>query len=71
MLKTDLQIIDTHVHLDMNVFDKDCFDVISRAKNAHITNIIDVGKACEKLSARTVYHHHRVLSQSLKFLDYR
>jgi integrase len=25
------------------------------------------GKACEKLSARTVHHHHRVLSQSLKF----
>ncbi|GAI24133.1 unnamed protein product, partial [marine sediment metagenome] len=25
------------------------------------------GKACERLSARTVHHHHRVLSQSLKF----
>jgi len=25
------------------------------------------GKACESLSARTVHHHHRVLSQSLKF----
>ncbi|MBI4188305.1 MAG: site-specific integrase [Chloroflexi bacterium] len=25
------------------------------------------GKACEKLSARTVHHHHRVLSQSLKY----
>ena len=25
------------------------------------------GKACEKLSARTVHHQHRVLSQSLKF----
>jgi len=25
------------------------------------------GKACELLSARTVHHHHRVLSQSLKF----
>ncbi len=25
------------------------------------------GKACDKLSARTVHHHHRVLSQSLKY----
>jgi integrase len=25
------------------------------------------GKACERLSARTVHHHHRVLSQSLKY----
>jgi len=25
------------------------------------------GKACEKLSPRTVHHHHRVLSQSLKY----
>ena len=25
------------------------------------------GKACEKLSNRTVHHHHRVLSQSLKY----
>ena len=25
------------------------------------------GKACQRLSARTVHHHHRVLSQSLKF----
>ncbi len=25
------------------------------------------GKACETLSARTVHHHHRVLSQSLKY----
>jgi len=25
------------------------------------------GKACEKLSARTVHHQHRVLSQSLKY----
>jgi len=25
------------------------------------------GKACEKLSSRTVHHHHRVLSQSLKY----
>jgi integrase len=25
------------------------------------------GKVCERLSARTVHHHHRVLSQSLKF----
>jgi len=25
------------------------------------------GKTCEKLSARTVHHHHRVLSQSLKY----
>jgi integrase len=25
------------------------------------------GKACESLSARTVHHHHRVLSQSLKY----
>lgn len=25
------------------------------------------GKACEKLSARTVHHHHRVLSESLKY----
>ncbi|MBM4450445.1 MAG: site-specific integrase, partial [Chloroflexi bacterium] len=25
------------------------------------------GRACERLSARTVHHHHRVLSQSLKF----
>ncbi|MFC1988052.1 tyrosine recombinase XerC [Chloroflexota bacterium] len=25
------------------------------------------GKACEMLSARTVHHHHRVLSQSLKY----
>jgi len=25
------------------------------------------GTACQRLSARTVYHHHRVLSQSLKF----
>jgi integrase len=25
------------------------------------------GKACEKLSARTVHHHHRVLSQSLNY----
>ncbi len=25
------------------------------------------GKSCERLSARTVHHHHRVLSQSLKF----
>jgi integrase len=25
------------------------------------------GQACEKLSARTVHHHHRVLSQSLKY----
>jgi integrase len=25
------------------------------------------GEACERLSARTVYHHHRVLSQSLKY----
>ena len=25
------------------------------------------GKACERLSARTVHHQHRVLSQSLKF----
>ena len=25
------------------------------------------GKACEKLSTRTVHHQHRVLSQSLKF----
>jgi integrase len=25
------------------------------------------GKACERLSARTVHHYHRVLSQSLKF----
>ena len=25
------------------------------------------GKACEKLSTRTVHHHHRVLSQSLKY----
>ncbi len=25
------------------------------------------GKACERLSPRTVHHHHRVLSQSLKF----
>jgi len=25
------------------------------------------GKACEKLSARTVHHHHRVLSQALKW----
>ncbi|MFC1984683.1 tyrosine-type recombinase/integrase [Chloroflexota bacterium] len=25
------------------------------------------GKACEKLSARTIHHHHRVLSQSLKY----
>ena len=25
------------------------------------------GKACEQLSSRTVHHHHRVLSQSLKY----
>jgi len=25
------------------------------------------GKACERLSSRTVHHHHRVLSQSLKY----
>ncbi len=25
------------------------------------------GKACERLSPRTVHHHHRVLSQSLKY----
>jgi len=25
------------------------------------------GKACEKLSARSVHHHHRLLSQSLKY----
>ena len=25
------------------------------------------GQACEHLSSRTVYHHHRVLSQSLKY----
>jgi integrase len=25
------------------------------------------GQACERLSARTVHHHHRVLSQSLKY----
>ena len=25
------------------------------------------GKACERLSARTVHHHHRVLFQSLKY----
>ena len=25
------------------------------------------GKACERLSARTVHHHHRVLSQALKY----
>ncbi|MCL0093272.1 site-specific integrase [Dehalococcoidia bacterium] len=25
------------------------------------------GEACQRLSARTVHHHHRVLSQSLKF----
>lgn len=25
------------------------------------------GEACDKLSARTVHHHHRVLSQSLKY----
>ena len=25
------------------------------------------GKSCEKLSARTVHHHHRVVSQPLKY----
>jgi len=46
-VKTNLYIVDTHAHLDMNVFDKDRADVIFRAKEANVNNIINVGTNLE------------------------
>ncbi|MFC1897898.1 TatD family hydrolase [Chloroflexota bacterium] len=47
MTKTDLYIVDTHAHLDMSVFDKDCSDVVARARDAHVNKIINVGTDLE------------------------
>ena len=47
MTKTNLYMVDTHAHLDMNVFDKDRDDVIFRAKEANVNNIISVGTNLE------------------------
>ena len=47
MVKADLYMVDTHAHLDMNVFDKDRLDVIARAKEANVNSIINVGTNLE------------------------
>ncbi|MFC1906404.1 TatD family hydrolase [Chloroflexota bacterium] len=39
--------MDTHAHLDMNVFDKDRLEVIARARDTHVNNIINVGTNLE------------------------
>ena len=47
MTKTDLHLVDTHVHLDMSIFDKDRLDVLARARDAHVNTIINVGTNLE------------------------
>ena len=47
MTKTDLYLVDTHAHLDMSVFDKDRPDVIARARDAYVNDIINVGTNLE------------------------
>jgi len=52
-------IIETHLVLALGQF---------QLKHLHPQAIQSYyGKACERLSPRTVHHHHRVLSQSLKY----
>ena len=41
--QTKLQLIDSHCHLDFEVFDSDREQVLQRAKNQHITDIIIPG----------------------------
>lgn len=41
MTAKELQIIDTHAHLDMSVFDKDRPEVMARAKSSHVHQIIN------------------------------
>ena len=53
MTDTDLYVVDTHAHLDMNVFDKDRLDVIARARGAHVNRIINVGSNLES-SKKTI-----------------
>lgn len=40
-------MIDTHAHLDMTSFNKDCTEVIARARNAGVNMIITVGTNLE------------------------
>ena len=51
MTNTGLYIVDTHAHLDMSVFDRDCIEVIARARNVNVNKIINVGtdlESCKK-----------------------
>ena len=53
MTDTDLCVVDTHAHLDMNIFDKDRLDVMARARDAHVHRIINVGTNLES-SKKTI-----------------
>ena len=64
MTKTDLSIVDTHAHLDTNVFDKDRPDVIARARDVHVINIINAGTNLEssKKAIALAEKHQQILA---------
>ena len=78
-----MKFIDSHAHLDLSEFNKDMSDVICRAKEGGIENIITIGigiqecKAAMKIAEEypSIYaaigiHPHNAKSLDLKILDF-
>ena len=78
-----MKFIDSHAHLDLSEFKKDMPDVIQRAKEGGIENIITIGigiqecKAAMKIAEEypSIYaaigiHPHNAKSLDLKILDF-